>query len=145
MPNSLIVHKSVTIDTAPAEVWEALTHSDWTRKYMFGCDVVSDWEVGEPIEFPDQHGVVQVKGKIVDFEFEKKLAFTVFGPNMGLADIPANHTTVTYELAHVDGGTRLSVLQGDFAGAERGEERYRETLASWEVVLNKLKEVLETI
>lgn len=145
MPNSLIVHKSITIDAAPAEVWEALTHSDWTRQYMFGCNVVSDWEVGDSIVFPDQHGVVQVKGKILDFQFEKKLSFTAFGPNLGLADIPANHTTVTYELSHIDGGTHLSVLQGDFATAERGEERYRETLSGWDVALGKLKEVLETL
>lgn len=145
MPNKLIVRKSVTIDAPPAEVWEALTHSDWTRQYMFGCDVVSDWEVGDAIEFPDQHGIVQVKGKILDFEFEKKLEFSCFGPNAGLADLPANYTTVTYELQRTDGKTQLSILQGDFAGAERGEERYRETLGSWDAVLTKLKEVLEAI
>lgn len=144
MARELIVHKTITIDAPPAEVWEALTHSEWTRQYMYGCDVVSDWETGDVIEFPDQHGVVQVRGIVKDFEFEKKLAFTCFGPNMGLEDIPANYTTVTYELSHVNGGTELTVSQGDFAHGEQAERRFTETQVGWDMTLAKLKEILET-
>ena len=141
----LRVEKSIVLNAGVSKVWEALTTSKWTRQYMFGCDVVSDWRVGGPLEFRDNAGVIQVKGAVKSFEKEKTLAFTVFGPTMGLKDIPSNYTTVTYNLrpGKESSQTELSVTQGDFNGVEDGEERYKHTAGGWELTLKKLKEVLE--
>ncbi len=139
----LVVKKSITINATASKIWEALTKSEWTRKYMFGCDVVSDWKSGDAIVFKDSSGVVQVKGNIVNIAPGKLLKFTVFGPTMGLQDVPSNYTTVTYELSPGKGHTIVSVAQGDFAGVEQGEKRYNETGGGWDFALNKLKEALE--
>lgn len=37
------------IETTPEKLWEALTSSEFTRKYWFGAEVRSDWKVGSPL------------------------------------------------------------------------------------------------
>ena len=49
MPTNLIATASVSIDAAPDRVWTALTDPDAIRRYMFGSEVTSDWQVGSAI------------------------------------------------------------------------------------------------
>jgi uncharacterized protein YndB with AHSA1/START domain len=146
MTDELTVIKSIVISATISKVWEAITHSEWTRKFMFGCDVVSDWKPGSPIEFivrlPEKD-VVQVKGNILKIEQKKLLQYTVFGPNAGLKDVPTNYTTVTYKLTPQEEQTLVAVSQGDFSAIEDGKKRYEHTIKGWELTLNKLKEELE--
>jgi uncharacterized protein YndB with AHSA1/START domain len=44
----LFVKNSITINASPAKVWDALTNPEQTRKYMFGCETVSDWKKEVP-------------------------------------------------------------------------------------------------
>src|SRR6202453_3233884 len=36
------------IETTPQELWEALTNSDFSKRYWWDTSVVSDWKVGSP-------------------------------------------------------------------------------------------------
>jgi len=38
----LIVQNTVTINATPAKVWDALVNPAQTKKYMFGCETVSE-------------------------------------------------------------------------------------------------------
>ena len=49
MTDQLTVQNSITINAAPAVVWDALVNPEQTKKYMFGCETVSDWQVGSPL------------------------------------------------------------------------------------------------
>jgi uncharacterized protein YndB with AHSA1/START domain len=42
----LIVRNSIIINADAAKVWNVLTSPDQTKKYMFGCETVSDWKQG---------------------------------------------------------------------------------------------------
>ena len=37
------------IETTPENLWEALTDSEFTKRYWFGTEVRSDWKVGSPL------------------------------------------------------------------------------------------------
>ena len=37
---------AIYIKTTPEKLWEALTNSEFTRQYMWGANVESDWQVG---------------------------------------------------------------------------------------------------
>src|SRR3977135_562999 len=37
------------IETTPEKLWEALTSSDFSRRYWFGTELRSDWKVGSPL------------------------------------------------------------------------------------------------
>ena len=43
--NQLNVKNSIRIEATADRVWDALTNPEQTKKYMFGCETVSDWQV----------------------------------------------------------------------------------------------------
>src|ERR1700730_15580121 len=129
MSEQLIVKNSISIDAPTSKVWDALTNPEQTKKYMFGCETVSDWKPGSPLLWNmDYEGkaFTAVKGKIVDIKPEKFLVYTTIDPNSSIEDVPENYLTVTYELAIENGQTVLTVTQGDYTRAADGEKRYKE-------------------
>lgn len=144
MSKSLIVKNSVTIKAKPAKVWQVLTDPAFTAKYMYGCAVVSEWNVGSPVIWRGADGTIYVQGKVVAIKPGKSVQFTCFDPNGGYKDMPANYTTVSYDLSAKGSETVLDMEQGDFAKGEDGEKRYNDTVGSWEGVLAKIKEIAES-
>ena len=135
---------AIVIEAEPKVVWEALTNPIFTKIYMFGCEVVSDWKLWEPVEWKGaEDGIIYVKGILLDYEKEKKLSYTVFDPNAGYKDIPENYLTTTYLIEQSEGKTVLSISQGDYSKVENGEKRFKESIG-WKMVLKGLKQMLET-
>jgi uncharacterized protein YndB with AHSA1/START domain len=144
MANELIVKRSLEIKAPASRVWDILTDPEHTKKYMFGCEVISDWKPGSTLIWKGAaDGIVYVKGNLVRLEKEKLFEFTVFDPNAGIDDIPANYTTVTIELTPENSSTTLTVTQGDFAGMADGENRFMSAEAGWDMVLPRIKEMAE--
>ena len=144
--SEMIVHDSIQIDALPSRIWPLLTKPEYTRRYMFGCDAVSDWQAGSPLVWQGaQDGKVYVKGTIVEIDPERLLQYTTFSPDAfdHYEDRPENYTTVTMQLTPADGATRLSVSQGDFSRIANGELRYAHTVSSWQGVLKQIKEIAE--
>jgi len=144
MAKELVVRRSIEIKVPAARIWEILTDPGHTVKYMFGCEVVSDWNIGSPLIWRGAaDGVVYVKGSLLALEKEKLFSFTVFDPNAGIEDTPSNYTTVVIELNAGNGSTTLTVTQGDFTGMADAENRLMSTEAGWDMVLPKIKELAE--
>ncbi len=149
MNKELIIKNSITIDAPVEKVWDALTNSAQTKKYMFGCETVSDWKVGSTLLWKGTYEgkeMTFVKGTIVSIEPNKKLVYTVFDPNSIIQDIPANYLNVTYELVPEKEHTVLNVIQGDYATVAEGERRYKESYnggEGWNPILIEIKKILE--
>jgi uncharacterized protein YndB with AHSA1/START domain len=144
MSIGLIVRRSLEIKATTSRVWEVLTEPEHTKKYMFGCELISDWTPGSPLIWRGAaDGIVYVKGNLISLDEEKLFEFTVFDPNAGIEDVPANYSTVIIELIPGDGFTTLIVTQGDFAGMADGENRFLSAEAGWDMVLPKIKEMAE--
>ncbi len=47
--DKLFVKNSIVINAPVANVWDALVNPEQTKKYMFGCETVSDWKPGSPL------------------------------------------------------------------------------------------------
>ena len=137
---------SVNIMVSPDTVWNAITHPEITRKYMFS-DVVSSWKKGSYILWKgknsDGNEIVFVRGIIQQIIPGKLLQYTLFDPNRGIPDLPHNYVVVRQELIQEAEGTRLQIHQGDYADMDQGEEIYQETLKGWQMTLPVLKELLE--
>lgn len=151
MQEPLLIKNSITINAPSKRVWEALTNPEWTRKYMFGCDAISDWKVGSPLLWKGTHEgkeMIFVKGKIVDLVAEKFLAYTVFDPQSTIEDIPENYLTVTYKLIFENGVTTLEVTQGDYTTVAEGERRYADSYnggEGWNPILVEIKKLVEEL
>jgi uncharacterized protein YndB with AHSA1/START domain len=150
MSKSLIASGAISIAAPPDAVWDYLVNPDHTRKYMFGCAPVTDWQPGSPLLWQgtwEGKEAVFVKGLVVEVRPGKLLAFTTIDPNNPeVPDIPENHTRVTYRLQAVGEGTRLQVTQGDFAMVAQGQKRYEEVCAGggWQTLLETIKQLVET-
>jgi uncharacterized protein YndB with AHSA1/START domain len=148
---ALEVKNSIAINAPITKVWDALVNPEQTKKYMFGCETVSDWKKGSPLLWRMEYegkDLVAVKGTIVDIQPGKLLAYTTIDPNNPeMQDVPENYLTVTYNLKEEDGQTVLTVTQGDYNTVSDGEKRYKETYNNgegWNPILVEIKKLLET-
>ncbi len=146
----LVVKSTITINVPSSQVWDVLTNPEKTKIYMFGCETVSDWNVGSELLWEGEYEgkkMVFVKGKIVNIEPNKLLKYTVIDPFASYPDIPENYLNVTYELTEQDGQTTLIVVQDGFETAAEGEKRYKDTYNNgegWNPILVQIKEIAES-
>lgn len=151
MPQPLIVKSSVSIHAPAAKVWDALTNPEQTKKYMFGCEALSDWKPGSPLIWKgvfNKVEMVAVKGQIVRIEPERLLVYTVIDPNNPeIPDIPENYLTVTCEFSEEDGRTLLTVSQGDYNTVAQGPARYEHSVkgGGWDPLLRQIKALVEGV
>ncbi len=143
----MIIEKEVQFDTNIEKVWDLLTNPVITKEYMFGCEVISDWKVGDSIIWKgiteDGKEIIYVKGSIIEVKQGRKVTFTMFDPNMKLDDIPENYLNLTYELEEKGNSTILKLTQGNFASVADGKKRYEESLKGWEMVIPIMKRIAE--
>ena len=143
---TLYTEDEIQIMAPVSKVWKTLIDPKMTKKYMFGCEVACDWQIGGPILWKGaEDGIVYVKGKLVSFEKERLFSFTTFDPNDTYEDIPENYLTATYTLKPEGEVTTLRVTQGDYATVAEGKKRYEDTIAAggWSAVLKEIKTMLE--
>ena len=131
----------VQID-ASAEVWASLTDPEQIKKYMFGSQVVTDWEPGSSIVWKGEYEGKRYedKGEILEFDPCQRLKLTRWSPLSGDEDVPANYHTLLYELRGEGHKTRLSLTQSNNASQEAAQH----SKDSWQQMLTDLKAVVET-
>ena len=145
----LVVQNSILINASLDKVWDALVNPEQTKKYMFGCETVSDWKIGSPLLWKGTYEgkeMVFVKGIILDIQPNKLLKYTVLDPNSSMPDIPENYLNVTYTLSEKGGQVNLTVVQDGFEGAADGEKRYKDVENNgegWNPILVEIKKVVE--
>ena len=149
MKQPLFIENTVSIKALVTTVSDALVNPMQTKKYMFGCETVSDWKVGSELLWKGNYEgkeMIFVKGTILKIEPEKLLAYTTIDPNSTIDDKPENYLTVTYELKPESGQTILTVTQGDYSLVAEGERRYQETYnggEGWNPILQEIKKLVE--
>jgi uncharacterized protein YndB with AHSA1/START domain len=150
MSQPLIINSTISIHAPAAKVWDALTNPEQTKKYMFGCEALSDWKPGSTLIWKGIfNGVelVAVKGHIVSIEPNKSLVYTVIDPNNpSIPDIPENYLTVAIRLTEEGDDTRLFVSQGDYSKVAEGASRYEHSVkgGGWDPILGQIKALLES-
>jgi len=149
MNEQLFIINSIAINAPVAKVWDMLTNPEQTKKYMFGCETISDWKKGSALLWKGSYEgkeMVFVKGNILEIETGVLLVYTVIDPNSAIEDIPENYLTVTYKLGIENGQTILSVTQGDYSKVADGEKRYQDSYnhgEGWNPILIEIKKLAE--
>jgi uncharacterized protein YndB with AHSA1/START domain len=150
MAKPLFVKNTIVINAPASQVWDALVNPQQTKKYMFGCETVSDWKVGSPLLWKGTHEgkeMVFVKGEIVDIKPEKLLVYTTIDPHSAIDDTTENYLTVTYALTGDKSKTTLVVTQGDYNQVAEGKRRYQEAYNNgegWHPILVQIKSLVES-
>ena len=149
MDEKLFIENEIDINAPKEKVWNALTNPVETKKYMFGCEVISDLTVGSSMTW---QGVLEgvtmvfVIGNVTEVDPGNMLAYSTFDPNSDVPDIPENYLIVKYILTEVEGITNLKVSQGDYSKVADGQARYShaEDGGGWMGLLISIKELVET-
>jgi len=133
--------RSVSIHAPASAVWFAITDPATIKEYFFGTNVETDWKEGSPIIY---HGAWQGKdyrdkGTILEVQKERTLKHTFWSSLSGTPDEVENYFTVTYELDSKGNETSLTVTQSGLMTEETKEHSAK----NWEMVLQKLKELVE--
>ena len=146
MDKSLIIKKEITFQARQEKVWKLLTHPEMTKQYMFGCEVLSDWQVGSRVDWKGKtaegEDIVYVTGEVTEIVPGQKVSLTMIDPNMGLEDIPENYAHLTYELSSPSTGTLLALTQSYSTEGTDAQKRYEESLKGWDHVISLMKKVL---
>ncbi len=141
----MFIREEIVFKATKNIVWNLITNPEITKKYMFGCEVLSDWKKESPIiwkgKTEEGKDIVYVKGIIVDCVNKEKVSFTMFDPSIGIADIPENYITLTYEIKEIEEGCLLKITQGDFKGTENAEKRFEESKQGWKMVIPMMKKI----
>lgn len=142
MNGEFVISKEIEIDAPASKVWEALTSSAYTRRYMFALDVDSDWKEGSAVVWTGDSGGIKSyrKGRILKVDHGKFLKFSDFNPSTGMKDVENNYAHITYELKGKGESTVLFVVTDHLNG---DEARLKDSEGFWDRVLPALKRILE--
>lgn len=137
----LIAKVSTTIEAPVAKVWQALVTPEQIKQYMFGTNVVTDWQKGSPIVWKGEWEgkAYEDKGTILKLEEESILQYSHFSPLSGDPDLPENYHTVTVELSEEGDQTKVTLTQDK----NENEEARQHSEQNWQMMLDGLKKFLE--
>ena len=138
MPKPEFIYVSY-IETTPEQLWEALTSSEFSRRYWWDTSVVSDWKVGSPFSLV-LNGQTTDVGEILEADRPRRLSYT-FHHILSEAARKERPSRVTFVLEPHGKLVKLTLMHEDFAensvildGISKG----------WPAILASLKSLLET-
>ena len=136
-----ILNKSVFIKASPTKVWDALTNPELIKQWLFGTNVISDWNVGSPIYFTGEWQGTEYKdkGTILQLEKEKVFQYNYWSGFSGLPDSIEYYSIITFTLEPTSKGTQLNLTQSNFPT----ETGYEHSDKNWDTVLQVMKTVIE--
>lgn len=127
------------IETTPEKLWEALTSSDFTRRYWFGSEVRSDWKVGSPFALV-MDGKTTDTGEILEADRPRRLSYSF---KHELYEELRNEPTsrVAFTLEPFGSLVKLTVAHD---GLVEGGKYLGAISNGWPAILSGLKSLLET-
>ncbi|MGA8315615.1 MAG: SRPBCC family protein [Bradyrhizobium sp.] len=132
---------TIYIASTPQKVWEALTSTEFSRKYFFGNAVEIDLKIGGAYIVRTPDGAVHIMGEVVECDRPRKLTVT-FNVNWPELIEKLGTTLVTYEIEPTGDAVRLTITESHdrpldddiLSGGRQG----------WPAILSSLKSLLET-
>lgn len=133
--NTPITRTSILIHATLEDVWNALTKPELVQKYFFGTTLTTTWEVGTPITFSGEWEgkLYEDKGIVQSYIETKSLSYTYLPAGGGMESV------VTYQIDPRDIGVEVSISQ-----TAESEEKAKDSEHNWNLVLQGLKDMLES-
>ena len=127
------------IETTPEKLWEALTSSEFSRRYWFGTELRSDWKVGSPFALV-MNGITTDTGEILAADRPRRLSYSFRhevndemrneGPTKVVFNIEPHGKFVKLTLTHEGFAEASKLLDGISKG--------------WPAIMSSLKSLLES-
>ncbi len=127
------------IETTPEKLWEALTSSEFSRRYWFGTEVKSDWKVGSPFALV-MSGTTTDVGEVLEVDRPRRLSYT-FHHVLSEAARKERPTKVVFTIEPHGKIVKLTLTHEDF---EDGSVILDGISKGWPAILSSLKSLLES-
>lgn len=110
---------SIIINSAPSQLWMTLTDakqmSKWLGEPEMDIKVQTDWEINSPILISGfYHANFENKGKVLQYDKEKRLTYTHLSSVSRLEDKIENYTVLKFLLTPVGRQTQLTISIENF-------------------------------
>src|ERR1700742_2324085 len=132
---------TIYIAATPEQVWQALTTSEFSRKYFFGNAVEVELRVGGAFVMRTPDGKLHISGEVVECDPPKKLTIT-FNVNWPALIEKLGPTLVTYEIEPAGDAVRLTMTESH--DRPLSDDILSGGRAGWPAILSSLKSLLET-
>ena len=135
------VNTSISINASLEKVWDALTNPSVVKQYMFGTDVISNWQQDKPIIFKGewQGKRYEDKGIIKHIEPLRLLEYTHWSPLSGKPETDEHINTIRIELTDEHGSTKVHLTQSN----NKTKEAHDHSKEMWNTALTAMKKVVE--
>jgi uncharacterized protein YndB with AHSA1/START domain len=127
------------IETTPEQLWEALTNSEFTKRYWFDTEVRSDWKVGSHFALV-MGGKTTDTGEILEADRPRRLSYTFKHQLVEeMRNEPA--TKVVFTIEPYGNLVKLTVTHEGFV---EGSKLLDGISKGWPAIISGLKSLLET-
>ena len=134
MPDLL---QTITIAAPITTVWAEITKLGGKQRAMLDSVLKTTLEVGAPLYYTSEDGKrVFIVGRVVEVDPPHRLVHT---QRLTMRDDPP--TLVTWELAEIEGGTRVTLRH---TGFPEGTKKLESVDKTWIGILRELKRLLES-
>jgi uncharacterized protein YndB with AHSA1/START domain len=138
---TLDITRTIDITAPTAKVWAALTEPDLIAQW-FGDSAEFDASPGGAGVFGwKDHGPFRVLVEHVD---KPKTLVYRWARDADVDPVPGNSTVVRFDLAEIDGGTRLTVLETGFEELSDPQSAHDGNTEGWRAELGELVEFVES-
>ena len=127
------------IETTPEKLWEALTSSEFTKRYWFDTEVRSDWKVGSPFALV-MGGKTTDTGAILEADPPRRLSYSF--KHQLFEEM--RHEPATKVVFTIEPHGRIVKLTVTHEGFIEGSKLLGAVSRGWPAILSGLKSLLET-
>ena len=127
------------IETTPEKLWEALTSSEFSRRYWFNTDVKSDWKVGSPFALV-MNGTTTDVGEILEADPPRRLSYTF----QHVTNEEARKQPPSKVVFTIEPHGKLVKLMLTHEGFAEGNKHLDGISKGWPAILSSLKSMLES-
>jgi uncharacterized protein YndB with AHSA1/START domain len=127
------------IETTPEKLWEALTSSEFSKRYWFGTELRSDWKVGSPLALV-MNGTATDTGEILEADRPRRLSYTFHH----VTSEAARRERPSKVVFNLEPHGKLVKLTLTHEGFEAGSVILDGISKGWPAILSSLKSLLES-
>jgi uncharacterized protein YndB with AHSA1/START domain len=127
------------IETTPERLWEALTSSEFSRRYWFGTELKSDWKVGSPLALV-MNGTTTDEGEILETDRPRRLSYSF----KHVTNDEMRKERPTKVIFNIEPHGKLVKLTLTHEGFAEGSRLLDGISKGWPAIMSSLKTLLET-
>jgi uncharacterized protein YndB with AHSA1/START domain len=129
----------IYIETTPEKLWEALTNAEFTKRYWFGTELMSDLKVGSQYSLV-MNGTTTDVGEIIESDPPRRLSYTF----KHVLDDELRNEAPSKVVFMLEPHGKLVKLTLTHEGFAEGSKLLDGVSKGWPAILSSLKSLLES-